>query len=63
MSFVTAKKEKNKEKRKVIKHIKTFSKSAELHFNNYAVSYKELDPYINLKKIICKWKPGLQEFH
>ena len=54
MSFVTAKKEKNKEKRKVIKHIKTFSNSAELHFNNYAVSYKELDPYINLKKIICK---------
>ena len=54
MSFVTAKKEKNKEKRKVIKHIKTFSNSAESHFNNYAVSYKELDPYINLKKIICK---------
>ena len=32
------------------KHTKTLSNSAELHFDNYAISYKELDLSINLKK-------------
>ena len=51
MSFVIATKTKTKTK-KVIKHTKTLSNSAELHFDNYAISYKELDLSINLKKKI-----------
>ena len=47
MSFVIATKTKTK---KVIKLTKTLSNSAELHFDNYAISYKELDLSINLKK-------------
>ena len=54
MSFETVKKEK-----KVIKHTKTFSNSPELHFDNYAISYKEFDLCINF----FKRKPGVQEFH
>ena len=51
MSFVIATKQK-KTNKKVIKHTKTLSNSAELHFDNYAISYKELDLSINfLKKI------------
>ena len=44
MYFVIAKK-------KVIKHTKTFSNSAEKHFDNFMISYKELDVYTNFKKI------------
>ena len=41
MSFVIAK------KKKIIKHTKTFSNSADQDFDNYMISYKELDLYIN----------------
>ena len=57
MSFVIAKK-------KLIKYAKAFSNSAEQHFDNYTISYKELDIYINFfKKLTFKQKPGLLEFH
>ena len=50
MSFVIATKQKKKTNKKVIKHTKTLSNSAELHFDNYAISYKELDLSINFFK-------------
>ena len=46
LAFVIAKKS-QKTKRKAIKHTKTFSNLAELHFDNYTISYKELDLCIN----------------
>ena len=38
-------------KKMIIKHTKTFSNSAEYHFDNYVISYKELHLYINFKNV------------
>ena len=46
MSFV---KKKKKKKKKGHQAHKTFSDSAEYHFDNYVTSNKELDLYMNLK--------------
>ena len=51
-------KKKKKRKKQAIKHIKTFSNSAEQHFGNHVISNKELDLYMNFKKSIKKKKTG-----
>ena len=57
MYFVIAKKKGHQA------HTKTFSNSAEKHFDNFMIFYKELDVYTNFKKLTFKRKLGLQEFH
>ena len=60
MKLFDSKKKKKKRKKQAIKHIKTFSNSAEQHFGNHVISNKELDLYMNFKKSIKKKKGVLR---